>query len=59
MLKLNKESLKNLSAMDKAQVQGGYYQTLWKCATEDNACLSIYSCPASAFSCDTITVENC
>lgn len=59
MLKLNKESLKNLSAADHARVQGGLYATMWKCETDDHACQTLAMCPASAFSCDTITVDNC
>ena len=59
MLKLNKESLKNLSASDHAQVQGGLYATMLDCDTVDYVCRSVAMCPVSVFSCDLITVDNC
>ena len=58
-LKLNKESIKNLSTNESANIQGGLYATMMKCETDDYACKSIAMCPVSLFSCDTITVQNC
>ena len=58
-LKLNKESIKNLSANESTDIKGGLYATMMKCETDDYACKSIAMCPVSLFSCDTITVQNC